>query len=68
MSAVRTKSGHFGDITFKIHKVWLPVVEFEMLSNIVGGPLSLDFSSFHSSKIRVHFSRLCFVRSDFRGG
>ena len=68
MSAVRTKSGHFGDITFKIHKVWLPVVEFEMLCNIVGGPLFSSLSSFDSSKICVYFSRLCFVRSDFRGG
>lgn len=33
MSAVRTKSGHFGDITSKIHKVWLPVFELEMFRN-----------------------------------
>ena len=36
--------------------MWLPVVEFEMLCNIVGGPLFLRFSSFDSSKVCVHFS------------
>ena len=34
MSAVKTKSDHFGDITSKTHKVSLPVGEFEMLCNI----------------------------------
>ena len=61
MSAVRTKLGHFGDITFKIHKVWFPVVEFEMFCNIVGGPLFLRFPSRDSSYICVYFSRLCLL-------